>query len=314
MQSSSHPSTLEQQLLAETIVMKRKFEKGAGPPAVVSWGTQMVTMEASTGTQSFAIHAVLLAYFSIYFRTALSSEGHTYKFTLTEHCDDDVLAMFMGWIYLKSPGNDFGHSICRQKFLTDGPFHNLARAWLFGDHIGAADFQNDLMRVMFASWWKLFMQVIEFEDLTIVSVLETMWNDIPEGSALDKLFIEVACRVIGYPGRRAVADDEDADAVSEFDGHTRPANAEAFWDKWCLYKSLSEDELVQKIYQYPERVQPVLLRRMMYYIKVGRWDPNDDGSGDAPEDLWSWLKVDDFLVPTESEEEEGDKRQRVGDA
>ncbi|KAI0143543.1 hypothetical protein GGR57DRAFT_349221 [Xylariaceae sp. FL1272] len=282
--------------------MKRKFESGPRLPTARDWGTQMVTIRAATGKRDFSIHAELLAYFSVYFRTALNSgfeESRTYDFTLTEHCNDAVLAMFTKWIYYRSAGGLHPYNL-KPESLRIGQVGKFAWAWLFGDYIGAANFQNDVMRFIFEN-----RRVLLHQTPNEITLIDTMWENVPEDSALDKLFMEVVCHAIGYKGR--------SEANYESDAHTGHIDEETHLDKGSISKNLSEGDLMKRIYKYPERVRPVLVRRMMHMIKVGRWDPNDDGSGNAPKDLWSWLKVDDFLVPAGNQTEEEKKRQRVGE-
>ncbi|KAI3336694.1 hypothetical protein HD806DRAFT_528288 [Xylariaceae sp. AK1471] len=144
---------------------------------------EMVTLTPPSGRR-FLIHARPLAHLSRYFRTALNSQFREAKdrtFSLTEHCDDEVLEIFTKWTYLRSSAVEY--SIGGGGFMEDKSQHIAVKAWLFGDYMGAPDFQNDMMRYL------VYGDKLCFE----YEIFQELGPHIPKGCRLEKFLVDMFC-------------------------------------------------------------------------------------------------------------------------
>ncbi|KAI1267415.1 hypothetical protein F5Y18DRAFT_337429 [Xylariaceae sp. FL1019] len=195
--------------------MTSKFQRQASTPEPGVWGSELVKVRANGGKKDFHIHARLLAHFSKYFRTALNSnfkEAETRDFTLTEHCDDAVLTMFTAWVYQRHTAHE---KIIKASAATDAnvPTSSVyVKSWLFGDYIGAPEFQNALMHEIHEKRHKIWSG----------NVTRKLWCRAPVDSALDSVFFESFCEDIS---RATTATQERCflAAMTEFPSHVAPA-------------------------------------------------------------------------------------------
>ncbi|KAI1267418.1 hypothetical protein F5Y18DRAFT_444308 [Xylariaceae sp. FL1019] len=169
--------------------MAPKFKREDKTPEPGTCGPEMVTLTSHGGSKTFYVPARLLAHVSEYFRAALNSnflEGTTYEFTLTEHCDDTILAVFTKWVYTRTGNNLMEYDI-RTTHVVEESYSVVVKAWLFGDYIRAPEFQNDMM-----------ILITEEDPSTMwdAAVLQEFWSRVPVKSKLDILFIDVLARAI----------------------------------------------------------------------------------------------------------------------
>ncbi|KAI0143545.1 hypothetical protein GGR57DRAFT_349241 [Xylariaceae sp. FL1272] len=196
--------------------MAPKYHREASTPEPGFWGPEVVTITATGGERVFHIHARLLAHMSKYFRTALNSnfqEAQTREFTLTEHCDDTVLTMFTGWVYHR-------HIVSKEIVKASGsaneniPTATFVKGWLFGDYIGAVDFQNTIIAIIYEMR----------DDFWRDNIMEEFWRCTPVNSVLDSLFFEMLCQAIS---RSTVQFHEEClfNGMEKFPAHVAPALA-----------------------------------------------------------------------------------------
>ncbi|KAI0143542.1 hypothetical protein GGR57DRAFT_483805 [Xylariaceae sp. FL1272] len=195
--------------------MAPKFQRGDSIPEPGGCGPEIVTLRATGGSKTFHVPARLLVHMSTYFEAALNSpfiEGMTYDFTLTEHCDDATLTIFTTWIHTMTVLDHLEYDIRESSFMFQ-PVSDIVRAWLFGDYIGAASFQNDMMLVMTDKPSRLWNE----------DVLDNFWSLVPINSKLDILFIDV----LG----RAMCDKEIAISYEDLKARVNEAYPAHVWEE-----------------------------------------------------------------------------------
>jgi hypothetical protein len=149
----------------------------------LSESNEIVTLLSPSG-ERFSIHAGPLAHQSRYFRTALNScfrEAADRSFSLTHHCNNEVLEIFTNWIYLKSCAVKY--KIQDVAFMSEKNQDVAIKAWLFGDHIGAPLFQTDMMRFLL-DWEESFFDCDLFQEFG---------PHVPEGCGLEKYLVDMFC-------------------------------------------------------------------------------------------------------------------------
>ncbi|KAI0143544.1 hypothetical protein GGR57DRAFT_349201 [Xylariaceae sp. FL1272] len=162
-------------------------------------------------------------------------------------------------MYQKSAVEEAGCDICEQQFVKSQHISDMVASWLFGSELGAADFQNDMMKVIFRRRAELWSE----------DVRKGWWSEVPVGSPLDEMFFNAICQTISR-------------------------------------LSYTQEYLVQDaIDEFPEHVVAKFARRMAHKSVTGRWDPNDQGDGHEPDNLWAWLQVDDYMVEIEPQPDQG---------
>ncbi|CAJ2510001.1 Uu.00g059010.m01.CDS01 [Anthostomella pinea] len=197
---------------------------------------EVVTIEAPSGRQ-FAIRARPLAHFSVYFRRALNSRFHeaaTRTSRLTEYCDDQTMRMFIIWVSLRSvhQSDQFELVILSEELRYDGFAGAWVKAWLFGDYIQAAPFQNDMLCLLEADrMWKVDADIIR-----------DYWEDLsPSCSNLKNYMLDVFCKNL--------IEEEDEDArVSELD--LLPAEASKEVSKRLATALVDRGEDGEAVYEF----------------------------------------------------------------
>ncbi|KAI1331124.1 hypothetical protein F5Y16DRAFT_395558 [Xylariaceae sp. FL0255] len=147
---------------------------------------EMVTLKATGGDKTFLVHAEILAHHSKYFRTALNSgfmEATTRTFTLTEHCDDDMLELFVSWVYKE---DEEKREDWLNVYFYGNELEGAIQAWLFGDYIQAPTFQNDIISCIIRAW-----------EAGVNSYI-CCWSTALSGSRLEALFVDMACVTMTY--------------------------------------------------------------------------------------------------------------------
>ncbi|KAI3336695.1 hypothetical protein HD806DRAFT_528289 [Xylariaceae sp. AK1471] len=166
--------------------MEGRFKRLCYTP-IATHSPEIVTIE-NPGGGRYTVHAIPLAHHSRYFRQALNSsfvEGKTCTIRLDKHVDDEVLDIFTHWLYVRS----VPHVTAR--IANDCEYGICIKGWIFGDHIQAPSFQNDIMRCLLLYETYLY-------DCTI-TCMETQWEIIPTGSALETLHLDLVCLYLLNP-------------------------------------------------------------------------------------------------------------------
>ncbi|KAI1116001.1 hypothetical protein F5Y14DRAFT_459887 [Nemania sp. NC0429] len=147
-----------------------------------SQSAEVVTIEHPGGT--LAVHALLIAHHSRYFRTVLNGKpkgvGNVIKLAEATGSIDGV-QLFIDWLYTRSVGK----SEERNDGITSKyGYQSFIRGWIFGGHIEAPSFQNDMARYIFHN-----------ENIfNWCSDMRRLWDKVPEGSCLEELLLDMLCK------------------------------------------------------------------------------------------------------------------------
>lgn len=76
-------------------------------------------------------------------------EATTLKFELVEHAKEEVVDLFVTWVYSRSlPGYDWKSLKRDAKYASDKNSDTLILAWRLGDYLQSIEFKNDVLRLI----------------------------------------------------------------------------------------------------------------------------------------------------------------------
>ncbi|KAI0844979.1 hypothetical protein F5Y00DRAFT_266074 [Daldinia vernicosa] len=108
-------------------------------------GTDVVCIMLG-GLKKVVVHTHLLASHSVYFRRVGNQVNPEYFYA--DHCPyatEQTISFFVQWIYGRTLGpshlNEGLQKLCRRQ-----QYETLMKSWVFGEKMGATEFQRDIMR------------------------------------------------------------------------------------------------------------------------------------------------------------------------